>query len=89
MSQIHIDYCVAALYVGAPEGYATTLAGYNISEADILALDEAFTFDDNESYCSITDIPRDISTVGVHVRGTQAYVCGDNGDCLFMFRLSK
>ena len=89
MSQTHIDHCVAALHVGAPEGFVTSLADYRIPEADVLALDETFTFDDDESYCPLSDIPRDISTVGVHVRGERAYVCGDNGDCLFMFRLSK
>lgn len=89
MSQTHIDHCVAALHVGAPEGFVTTLAVYDIPEADVLALDGAFKFDADESYCPLSDIPRDISTVGVHVRGTQAYICGDNGNSLFMFRLSK
>lgn len=87
--QHHIDYCVAQLSIGVdPSWPATTLADYNIPEATVLAIPAVATFDPEGSYCPQSDIPDEVRAVGVHYVGEKIYIAGDNGDCLFVFRLT-
>ena len=89
MSQAHIDYVLAALNVGAPEGWAPALAEFDIPHAALANLEDSYTFVPEGSYCSVSEVPDNVSGCGVHFYAPgKAAVAGDNGMYLFVFLLA-
>jgi hypothetical protein len=89
MAHHHVEKALELLRVGAPDGVEVSLADFDIPAEQVLSIPAEYVFDDEASYCCMCDIPDSIRSVGVHYTDSHAYIAGDNGDCLFIFRLSK
>jgi hypothetical protein len=86
MSRKHIEYIVKNL------GRADlSLAEEGIDEQQVIALDPAYEFDPEDSYCPVSAFPAAISGAGCGVFATsegKAYIVGDNGMCAFYYSLT-
>ena len=89
MARSHLTAIVAELAIGAPEGYAPAVSDYAISEDLVLAIPGCYAMAAQDSYCPVSNIPDWVGGLGVHYNGSECYVAGDNGQCLFVFKLVK
>lgn len=89
MSREHLEYVVENLSLGTAS--PALLSTFGIPEQQVISIDRAFKFDAESSYCPVSDIPEFLTPVkcGVHMAEDKAYIIGDNGQCAFMFRLTR
>ena len=90
MSQAHITEMLKLLNEGLPKGHplTTDLSDYKMDHKAILELPDEWVFTSTE-YCPLSDIPEGTSNTFRQPSPNVMWALGDNGMCLFGFKLER